>query len=241
MLTDDALQGLRDRLADRLIHPITPTSTPRARRSTPRSTSVQPPSPVARDERGGRRRRPGRSSGRSAIAVRGGGHAVAGHSVADGALVVDLRRMRGVTVDPVARRARAGGGAVWEDVDRATIPHDLGVDRRDVLGHRHRRLDARGRAGLPHGLVRPHLRQPHAGHARHRGRVDRRGRARRRSGAALGAARRRRQLRRRDGVRVPARRAGTTLVRTLRGGPRRGGDGPRGDRPSMPLPHPTRS
>src|SRR5690242_4341666 len=40
------------------------------------------------------------------ISVRGGGHAVAGHAVADGALVVDLRLMRGVSVDPAARRAR---------------------------------------------------------------------------------------------------------------------------------------
>ena len=35
--------------------------------------------------------------------------------------------MREVIVDPVARRARAGGGAVWEDVDRATMAHDLAV------------------------------------------------------------------------------------------------------------------
>ena len=59
------------------------------------------------------------------IAIRGGGHAVAGHAVADGAMTIDLRRMRGVTIDPVARRARAEGGTLWEDVDRATIPHDL--------------------------------------------------------------------------------------------------------------------
>jgi FAD/FMN-containing dehydrogenase len=59
------------------------------------------------------------------IAIRGGGHGVAGHAVADDALTIDLRRMRGVAVDPAARRARVQGGALWEDVDRATIPHDL--------------------------------------------------------------------------------------------------------------------
>lgn len=45
--------------------------------------------------------------------------------MAGGALVVDLREMRAVTVDPERRRARAEGGALWEDVDRATTPHGL--------------------------------------------------------------------------------------------------------------------
>jgi FAD/FMN-containing dehydrogenase len=59
------------------------------------------------------------------IAVRGGGHGVAGHAMAEGAFVVDLREMRSVTVDPEGRRAKAGGGALWEDVDGATVPHGL--------------------------------------------------------------------------------------------------------------------
>jgi FAD/FMN-containing dehydrogenase len=59
------------------------------------------------------------------VAVRGGGHGIAGHAVADGALVVDLREMRGVEVDPVRRIGRVQGGALWEDVDRAAIAHGM--------------------------------------------------------------------------------------------------------------------
>ena len=59
------------------------------------------------------------------IAIRGGGHNVAGNAVCDGGLVIDLSAMRAVHVDPRARRARAQGGATWRDYDRETQLHGL--------------------------------------------------------------------------------------------------------------------
>ena len=61
------------------------------------------------------------------IAIRGGGHSVAGHGIADGALVVWLANMRDVTIDPERRLAHAGGGAQWNDIDAAAFAHDLAV------------------------------------------------------------------------------------------------------------------
>jgi FAD/FMN-containing dehydrogenase len=59
------------------------------------------------------------------VAVRGGGHGVAGHAVCDGGMMVDLSAMRAVRVDPVARRAWVQGGATWGDVDRETTAFGL--------------------------------------------------------------------------------------------------------------------
>jgi FAD/FMN-containing dehydrogenase len=59
------------------------------------------------------------------IAVRGGGHNVAGNAVCDGGLMIDLSAMRGVHVDPRAHRARAQGGATWGDYNRETQLHGL--------------------------------------------------------------------------------------------------------------------
>jgi FAD/FMN-containing dehydrogenase len=54
------------------------------------------------------------------VAVRGGGHNVAGNAVCDGGLVIDLSRMKGILVDPVKQTARAQGGVTWGDLDRET-------------------------------------------------------------------------------------------------------------------------
>lgn len=59
------------------------------------------------------------------IAVRGGGHSVAGHSCSDGGVVIDLSLMRAVRVDPERRIAIAEPGATWADIDRATGAHGL--------------------------------------------------------------------------------------------------------------------
>jgi FAD/FMN-containing dehydrogenase len=61
------------------------------------------------------------------VAVRGGGHSVAGHASCDQGIVIDLTRMRGVDLDPDTRVARVQGGALWGDVDRETQAFGLVV------------------------------------------------------------------------------------------------------------------
>lgn len=59
------------------------------------------------------------------IAVRAGGHGVAGRAVTDGGLMIDLSAMKGVHVDPRRRRVRAEPGLTWWDYNRASAVHGL--------------------------------------------------------------------------------------------------------------------
>ena len=61
----------------------------------------------------------------TAIAIRGGGHNVAGHGVCDGGMMIDLSLMNHVEVDVEKKLARVSGGATWGDVDRATQAYGL--------------------------------------------------------------------------------------------------------------------
>jgi FAD/FMN-containing dehydrogenase len=59
------------------------------------------------------------------VAVRSGGHSVAGLSVCDGGILIDLAGLKRIDVNPQARTARAGGGVRWGEFDAATQRHGL--------------------------------------------------------------------------------------------------------------------
>ncbi len=61
------------------------------------------------------------------LAVRGGGHSIPGFSTTEGGVVLDLSPMKGVRVDPVARRVVAQAGCLWSDLDRETQAFGLAV------------------------------------------------------------------------------------------------------------------
>jgi FAD/FMN-containing dehydrogenase len=68
------------------------------------------------------------------IAVRGGGHNVAGTAVCDDGIVIDLSAMRAVWVDLAGRTAWVQGGALWGDVDQETQAHGLATTG-GIVGH----------------------------------------------------------------------------------------------------------
>src|SRR5262245_39371316 len=59
------------------------------------------------------------------VAVRGGGHNVAGRATIDGGLMIDLSPMKGIHVDQRARTARAQGGVTWAEYNRETQIYGL--------------------------------------------------------------------------------------------------------------------
>jgi len=69
-----------------------------------------------------------------ALAVRGGGHNVAGTAVCDDGIVIDLSAMRAVSIDPAGRTARVQGGALWADVDHEAQAHGLATTG-GIVGH----------------------------------------------------------------------------------------------------------
>jgi FAD/FMN-containing dehydrogenase len=87
------------------------------------------------------------------VSVRGGGHAVAGHAVCDGGLMIDLSLMKSIRVDPDARTARAAGGVLWAELDRATQRFGLATTG-GIISHT-------GIAGLTLGGGLGHLMRKH--------------------------------------------------------------------------------
>ena len=61
------------------------------------------------------------------VAVRGGGHNVAGRATIDGGVMIDLSPMKGIHVDPKSRTVRAQGGVTWGELNRETQLHGLAV------------------------------------------------------------------------------------------------------------------
>ena len=136
------------------------------------------------------------------VAVRGGGHSIAGLSVADGAMTIDLSLMAAVHVDPDVRRATVQAGQPAVRSRPGDTAARAGRYQRLRLAHRSRRPDPGRRVRVDRPQARAGLRQPPRGRGRPRGR-ERHGHQRRaRPRPAVGTARRRRELRHRHLLRV---------------------------------------
>ncbi len=66
------------------------------------------------------------------LTVRAGGHSVAGLTTASGGVLLDLRLMTTIKVDPTSRLVRVGGGTSWDRVARELQPHGLGLTAGDT-------------------------------------------------------------------------------------------------------------
>ena len=138
------------------------------------------------------------------IAVKCGGHGILGLAVPEGGIQLDLTPMGAVRVDPDKRRAYVAGGALLGTMDRATEPHGLATTAGEISHTGVGGLTLGGgfgwlarQFGMSCDNVESYEARDRGG--RHRARV--RDRA---SRPVLGPAGRRRQLRRRHRVRVPA-------------------------------------
>ena len=87
------------------------------------------------------------------VSVRGGGHAVAGHAVCDGGIMIDLSLMKAIRVDPVGRTVRASGGVLWRELDLVTQQVGLATPG-GIISHT-------GIAGLTLGGGLGHLMRKH--------------------------------------------------------------------------------
>jgi FAD/FMN-containing dehydrogenase len=95
------------------------------------------------------------------LAVRGGGHSGAGHSTVEGGLVLDLRELRTLEIDPSARAAWAGAGLTASDVTRAAGEHGLAIGFGDTGSVGIGGITLGGGVGFlvrKHGLTIDHLR-----------------------------------------------------------------------------------
>ena len=136
--------------------PATPATT-RARAGWNGAIDRRPAAVAQRDRRRRRRRRGARGARRRLpCTIRGGGHSVAGRSVRDGALCLDLRALDAVDVDPARALVRVGGGALLSGARRGHAGARARGPGRADLAHRRRRAHARRRPRLAHAPARPH-------------------------------------------------------------------------------------